>query len=53
MDSVFVTITILNGYKNIDGVFAKREDAENRKEEMESSHHFKRHEIYVCEYIVD
>lgn len=53
MKSVFITITILNDYKNIDMVFANREDAENRKKELSEDYRFCLHEIYVCEYNVN
>lgn len=50
MNSVFIVVTILNGYKNIANVFTSKQDAENHAEHLRNSWAYGKHEIYVCEY---
>lgn len=50
MWSVFVIVSILNGYKNIENMYYRKRNAEVELEEMRKNPKFDRHELYICEY---
>lgn len=50
MKDVYVVVSILNGYKNIEGVFERNEDAENFVTQMKGKWGYEKHEFYVCKY---
>lgn len=52
MNTVFIIISILNGYKNVEGVFAEKQDAEKFADDMRNNPKYCEHEIYNCEYKV-
>lgn len=53
MNSVYIVISILNGYKNVEAVFKNEADAIAYKAGMEyDTFHYGKHEVYVCKYNV-
>lgn len=50
MKSVFIVVSILNGYKNIESVFENRQDAIDCMDLMTDDWHYEFHELAVCEY---
>jgi hypothetical protein len=53
MWSVFVIVSVLNGYKNIENIYHRRANAEVQLEEMRKDSRYDRHELYICEYRLD
>ena len=53
METVFIVISVLNGYKNIEMVFGNKEVAEGYVKLQKEDPRFSRHEFYVCEYNVN
>ena len=49
---VYVVVSILNGYKNIEGLFACENDARKFKAEKESDWHYENHAFCVCPYML-
>lgn len=52
-NSVFVLVSVLNGYKNIEGVYSNKALAETAHDELKGNYKFDRHELYICEYKLD
>lgn len=52
MNSVYIVVSVYNGYKNIEEVFASREDALAFMEKTANDWHYEKHELYVCKYNV-
>lgn len=52
MSSVHIVMSVYNGYKNVEEVFATKEDAMAFMEKMASDWHYENHTLYVCEYNV-
>lgn len=48
--NVYLVISILNGYKQVEGVYWSREDANEAAERLLGDWHYKYHNAYVCEY---
>lgn len=52
MNTVYIVVTVLNGYKNIASVFATENDAERYADNLRNNWTYAEHEVYVCEYCV-
>lgn len=50
MENVYVVISILNGYKNVEGVYKEREKAEAFANRRKADWHFERHDFRVVTY---
>ena len=50
MKEVFVVISILNGYKNIEGVYEDRKRAEEFAARRKADWHFEKHDFRIVSY---
>lgn len=52
MSKVFIVMSELNGYKNVEAVYADKDNAYAHRNELANDWHYDRHELYVVEYHV-
>lgn len=50
MQDVYVVISILNGYKNVEGVYKDRKQAEEFAKRRKADWHFEEHDFRVITY---
>lgn len=50
MENVFVVISILNGYKNVEGVYTDKNKAEEFTKRRKADWHFEKHDFRVVYY---
>ena len=49
-NTVYAVISVLNGYKNVEDIYAGKDDAYRRMRELSESSKYESHEIWVCSY---
>ena len=49
---VYIVISELNGYKRVEDVFAKEENAWKFVDNMKANSRYELHDFYVCPYYV-
>lgn len=52
MSKVFIVMSELNGYKNVEAVYADEDNAFAYRDELENDWHYNRHDLYVVDYYV-
>lgn len=52
MSRVYIVMSELNGYKNVESVYANEDNAWAYRNELANDWHYDRHDLYVVEYYV-